>query len=426
MTNIPLSYFSIALDALGLIVVLIIFASCLGERIRKQGGSVYFCLLLIFTMITLAADIVGWVGEGRPAFATMTLIANTVATCTCYVAIFCFLGYLKESLYANSKAVSVTVTLLGVLCLMSVVVTVFNIPYRFAYTVDPQGHYVATSQLLIWLLYRPYPLLSFFSVILMSLFARRTARVNRFAFIVYTLCPIAGVIADLLIHGLSVTYIGFVIGVLMIYTSIYLQKQRLINAQRNALMLSQINPHFMYNTLSAIAAMCDIAPERAKALTLDFSQFLRQNLDTLTCEELIPFKQEMRHVGCYLKIEKARFREKLNIVYSIRCKDFYVPPLSIQPLVENAVRHGVTRKAGGGTVRIDTHCTETHYVIEVIDDGVGFDTEAGRPADGRSHVGFENVRDRVGSMCRGEVTVKSIVGVGTRVTIKIPRKKERK
>lgn len=186
-------------------------------------------------------------------------------------------------------------------------------------------------------------------------------------------------------------------------------------------MLSQINPHFVYNTLSTIAAMCDTSPRQAKYLTIDFSKYLRQNIGTLTSEELISFDQEMDHVACYLKIEKVRFRERLNINYSIGCRDFYLPPLTLQPLVENAVKHGITKRAEGGTVRITTYDTDTHYVVEIIDDGVGFDTEGTE-----MHVGIANVRNRIAAMCKGEVSVKSRTGVGTRVTVEIPKKKKGK
>ena len=252
----------------------------------------------------------------------------------------------------------------------------------------------------------------------MALFAKKTTRVNRFIFIVYTIFPIAGFTIDHVFHGLSLSYIGLVVSVLIIYTNIYLQKQKLIDAQRNALMLSQINPHFMYNTLSTIASMCDISPKQAKNLTIEFSQYLRQNLNTLTNEELIPFEQELEHVECYLKIEKARFRERLNVIYSIQCKDFSIPPLTVQPLVENAVKHGITKKAIGGMIKISTFEEDNHYVVEIIDDGVGFDTE-----NTEMHVGLQNVQIRIAAMCRGELTVKSTVGVGTRVTIEIPKKK---
>ena len=126
----------------------------------------------------------------------------------------------------------------------------------------------------------------------------------------------------------------------------------------------------------------------------------------------------MEHVEYYLKIEKARFGEHINVIYSIQCKDFSVPPLTVQPLVDNAVKHGITKKASGGTIKISTFEEDNNYVVEIIDDGVGFDTE-----NTEMHVGIENARSRIALMCKGDITVKSTVGVGTRVTIEIPKKK---
>ena len=164
--------------------------------------------------------------------------------------------------------------------------------------------------------------------------------------------------------------------------------------------------------------MCDTSPKQAKHLTIDFSQYLRRNIDTPTSEELIPFDREMEHVECYLKIEKARFMDRLNVIYSLDCKDFSIPPLTLQPIVENAIKHGITKKANGGTLKICTHEEDRYYVIDVIDDGAGFDTE-----NAEMHVGIQNVKSRVASTCKGELTIKSTVGVGSRVTIEIPKKK---
>jgi len=418
MPSIALSYLNIALDSFCLTVVLIIFATCFGELISKKSGSKYFLFLLFSILIAICADIIGWISDGNVTLSKITLISNTVSSCACQFAIICFMGYLKESLYANSTAATCTLNIFKVLCTASVLFSIGNAFFEYAFTVNRQGHYVCTAHSVMGFLYLLFPILSFLAIILMALFATRSARINRFAFIIYTLFPVTGIVIDYTIYGVSFTYVGLTVSVLIIYVSIYLQKQKLIHSQKNALMLSQINPHFVYNTLSTIASMCDISPNQAKNLTLDFSKYLRQNLNTLTSEELIPFEQEMNHVECYLKIEKARFRERLNVIYAIQCKDFCIPPLSVQPIVENAVKHGITKKAAGGTIKISTYDIGRHYVVEIIDDGVGFASDTTE-----MHVGLENVRSRISATCKGNLTVKSTVGVGTRVTIEIPKKK---
>ena len=421
MPSLYLPYVNIALDTFALVVTLIILCACINEFSSKKEGSKHFLLLQISIAVALVADIIGWLGEGNPSLALMTLIANTVMACACRVAIIGFMGYLTASLYTSSTAAGFVLHVFRVFCALSLLFCIGNAFFGYAFYVTESGHYEHTSDVLMGILYLLYPLLATFAVILMALFAKSSAKISRAAFLVYTLFPIAGVIIDYSFHGIALTCAGFAVSILVIYTNIYLTRQKQLEAQKNALMLSQINPHFVYNTLSTIAAMCDLSPKQAKHLTVDFSQYLRRNIDSLSSEGLIPFDKEMEHVTCYLKIEKARFGERLNVIYSIGCTDFSIPPLTVQPIVENAVKHGITKKAEGGTVKICTYEEDACYVIEVIDDGVGFETEATE-----LHVGLQSVKGRIAAMCSGELTVKSTLNVGTRVRIEIPKKGKRR
>ena len=419
MPSIHLPYVNIALDAFGLLVMVIILFSCVNEHVRnRRGTSKSFIALLVFIIATLIADLLSWIGEGNIELSTLTTVSNTVAVCFSYVTIICFMIYLKETLNTTSKLLSAMIYLFGALSIITTIFLIANTFYEYAFYVDEFGHYVRVDDTMMSVIYLQLPILSFITIVLTLIFSKAADRMIKISFIIYTIFPVIGVLLDYYIHGLSLTYIGLVLSVLIIYANIYSQKQKMIEKQKNALMLSQINPHFVYNTLSTIASMCDISPKQAKYLTIDFSQYLRRNIGSLSSEELIPFESEMEHVACYLKIEKARFRERLNVIYSTQCKDFCVPPLTVQPLVENAIKHGITKKASGGTVKISTFEEEGSYVIEIIDDGVGFDTESAE-----MHVGLENVKARVADMCRGTVTVKSTPSIGTRVTIKIPNKK---
>lgn len=419
MPSIHLPYVNIALDAFGLLVMVIILLSCVNEHIRSsRGTSRPFMALLVSVIATLVSDLLSWVGEGNIELSTLTTVSNTVAVCFSYVTIICFMIYLKETLNTTSKLLSAMIYLFGALSIITTIFLIANTFYEYAFYVDEFGHYVRVDDTMMSVIYLQLPILSFITIVLTLILSKASDRMIKISFIIYTIFPVIGVLLDYYIHGLSLTYIGLVLSVLIIYANIYSQKQKMIEKQKNALMLSQINPHFVYNTLSTIASMCDISPKQAKYLTIDFSQYLRRNIGSLSSEELIPFEEEMEHVACYLKIEKARFRERLNVIYSTQCKDFCVPPLTVQPLVENAIKHGITKKASGGTVKISTFEEEGSYVIEIIDDGVGFDTESAE-----MHVGLENVKARVADMCRGTVTVKSTPSIGTRVTIKIPNKK---
>ncbi len=378
---------------------------------------------MIAIVFALVFDMISWMGEGHTKLAILTVIANMLASCSGYLAILFFIMYLRGNLYRGSVASKVIVILFAVFCAFSMLTLLCDVALLHSFVIDGDGHYVHGDNVFLSLAHLVFPLTSFFTIFIMVLAARWVSLKNRFVYYIYAIVPTVCVILDYCIHGLSLTYIGFVISTLMIYTVIYQQKLKLIREQRTAIMMSQINPHFMYNTLTTIASMCEIDPKRAKNLTIDFSTFLRRNLDNLTSVELIPFEQELRHIGCYLKIEKARFGEKIDVVYAIDCKDFYVPALTIQPLVENAIKHGITKKSGGGTVRISTYKTDKHYVVEIKDNGVGFDSERLLREKGE-RIGIGNVRNRLKDMCNGRLEIKSKKDVGTRVTVKIPNKKK--
>lgn len=191
-----------------------------------------------------------------------------------------------------------------------------------------------------------------------------------------------------------------------------------LKESRIALMLSQIKPHFIYNTLGAIERMCLKNPQKAFELVRNFSLYLRGNFSQLDSVVPISFLEEMKHVEYYVKIEKVRFPD-INVEYQLECTDFVIPPLSVQPLVENAIKHGLMRLETGGTVIVHSYETSTHFVVDVSDNGVGFDVNS-VIAD-KKHVGLRNIRERLAVMLNGELKVQSSLNGGTKAIITIPR-----
>jgi sensor histidine kinase YesM len=196
--------------------------------------------------------------------------------------------------------------------------------------------------------------------------------------------------------------------------------ERKIQDSQISIMLSQIQPHFLYNTLNSIYQLCETNPMRARSMVNLFSEYLRNNLSSLDEQELVELETELAHVKTYLDIEKVRFEDTLEIEYDIKCVDFSLPVLTVQPIVENAVKHGTSKKRGGGKVIISTTEDKDHYVISVSDTGVGFDA-ASPKNDGKHHMGIENVRQRLSNMCNGSLSIESKVGEGTLAIIKIPK-----
>lgn len=191
-----------------------------------------------------------------------------------------------------------------------------------------------------------------------------------------------------------------------------------LKESRISIMLSQIQPHFIYNTLGTIERMCLKDPQKAFDLVRNFSLYLRGNFSELDSVTPIRFADEIKHVEYYVNIEKVRFPD-MSIEYDVEATEFVLPALSVQPLVENAIKHGLMRLETGGTVKIHSYETPTHFFVEVTDDGVGFDTDA--PVDEKKHVGLRNIRGRLKAMVNGALVMESKPGVGTKAIIMIPK-----
>ena len=183
-------------------------------------------------------------------------------------------------------------------------------------------------------------------------------------------------------------------------------------------MMSQIRPHFIYNTLGSIEQLCEIDPPKAGELVHDFAKYLRGNFGELDNPRPIPMTKEMEHVHHYISIENVRFPD-MTFSFEMNSEDFSIPALTIQPIVENAVKHGLMKLQKGGTIRVVSYESDSDYCVSVTDDGVGFDTSL--LLDDRKHVGLRNIRERLKTMVGGSIEIESTVGVGTRVLIKIPK-----
>ena len=201
-----------------------------------------------------------------------------------------------------------------------------------------------------------------------------------------------------------------------------LLKQEL-QESRISIMLSQMKPHFIFNTLNTIYHLCDIDPGKAKSTISSFSIYLRNNINNMGQSEMIHFEKELSFVNAYLDIEKVRFDDELQIVYDIGVSNFKLPVLTVQPIVENAVKHGTSKKEGDSFLYISTRETAGFFEIEIRDTGIGFDTSI-QPDDGHKHIGVCNVRQRLESLCNGTLTIESTPGIGTTALIKIPKTEE--
>lgn len=189
---------------------------------------------------------------------------------------------------------------------------------------------------------------------------------------------------------------------------------------------AQINPHFMLNSLSVIHHLVRTQPETARSLLLDLSDLFQH---TLRAGDFVPLRQELEHVRAYLALEQARLTKRLNVMWAVLAEDKLdtpVPTLILQPIIENAIQHGIAPKPEGGTVSILVKHMGDDLHIQVVDNGVGFDISTLRESKdshpNRPSIGVQNIDLRL-RLLYGEayhLQIASTPGAGTTVELKIP------
>ena len=196
----------------------------------------------------------------------------------------------------------------------------------------------------------------------------------------------------------------------------HVHQQREIAHQRASIMVLQMRPHFIYNTMMSIYYLCKQDPDLAQLVTLNFTTYLRKNFTAIASEKLIPFSEELEHTRAYLAVEQAQFEGSLFVEYDTPHTDFRLPPLTLQPIVENAVKHGMDPDSEY-PLRISIRTQRTASGSEITVENNGTDYEPS--ADSEPHIALKNIRQRLEVMCRGKMTIIPRENGGTVVKVTI-------
>jgi signal transduction histidine kinase len=275
----------------------------------------------------------------------------------------------------------------------------------------------------------------YLTVVLFITFIRHRRSLSRNNFIALTsflVCPILASVTRFFENDIYIVAPATVVSFILMYCFLYLQNSEKLRSQeimlannRLAVLQNQIRPHFLYNTLNSIYYLCGKDPSAAQQAIGDFSEYMRANLESLEEDDVIPLEKELDHVDHYLNLEKMRFAGDLSIEYDTDYTDMMIPPMTLQILAENAVKHGIEKKTNGfGKIVIRTRRTTSSDLIMVEDNGVGFDVEEYNDGLG-SHVGLGNAKERLRHLLGATLIIESEIGKGTTVTIIIPRNKKK-
>lgn len=194
-------------------------------------------------------------------------------------------------------------------------------------------------------------------------------------------------------------------------------------AMEVAFLQSQIKPHFLFNVLNTINALSYIDIEQSREVTENFAEYLRSSFDFHNTTTLIPFEKEMQLIRSYVEIEKIRFQNRIHIKYDIKVKNFMVPPLIIQPIIENAIRHGISKKVAGGFLFFSVERKNKKIIMTIEDTGIGISQDKlaaiFSPAENEGHVGLKNINKRLKYYYGTQLQITSKVDSGTKVVLEV-------
>ena len=427
------NYMSAALEIFAAAVTAVMLIGCFLERKHKKKSGKLFVWCLISQTAMLLVDAPIWILLANPKpenvipIKILSFFSDAFLCALISLYAYCLTEYINERKkisYGYTNLITVLCGISLVLCLINA----FNGMYIYydATGLDQTGPHYLLSQA--------------FNVVLPAMTMVLAFRYhdvigwrNTWIWVLYGLIPVLSIPVQVL-WAVTPVCIATTVSLVLVYTLIHVeqaereaniekelaQKELALSESNNSLVLSQIQPHFLYNALTSIYRLCDVMPEAAKEAVSNFSKYLRGNLDSIKQKKMISFADELKHLQAYLSLEKIRYDDYLDIKYDIKTTEFFIPPLTVQPLVENAVNHGISDLPGGGLVTISTEEKRDYYEIRVSDNGVGFDPET-VPEDGRSHLGIMNVRSRLNIMCHGTLDIKSAPGDGTVAIIQIPK-----
>ncbi len=409
--------------------LLLLFCLSLTKRYQSKAEK-YYLGIIGLNMAVMAFDAIALYfrgGEGR--IADIGVRAANVLSFTCGAALttvfmFYVIAYLEAKWQKKIKYVYRHIAI-GMLCLNLAMLTI-NLFRPFLYRIGSNNLYQRMEFYPLVLIPNAMILLAV-SVLLIHHW-KELDNWEKIPFMTYILAPIIGMIGTALVYGIVFAQIGSMGAILIMFVFLEIEqsknlvrKERELSQSKIDIAMSQIRPHFLYNTLGTLSALCKKDPYLASEAMDNFAIYFRQNMESINRSMPIPFEDELAHIKNYIGLEKLRFGEDIQISYDIQTDEFQVPAISIQPMVENAILHGMMGRDGVCHIQLITRNVEDGAVEIIIkDDGVGFDTSK-QKNDGKSHIGISNVRKRIEMMMNGTLQVESIPEMGTKVTIRIPK-----
>ena len=424
-----LQYVHFSIELWGAFFCLISVVGIAINREFDKKGSYKLIALMLCSMLLMLSDAMAWMFRGNPSEAGYYIVR---------ISNFCafFFGFLTMPLVAEylTHIISKRSGISGLywkyiewaLFLIGTALLVANSMHEFMYSFDERNTYYRLGLSML-------PGMIAFTGIIITIgvvieYIKYMNRFEKIAMLLYLFLPVIAVVIQMLKYGVSFTYLSIVFSALMLYFSFLvnnnaynIEKEKKLAEERIRLFNQQIQPHFLFNSLSVIKHLCRKSPDEAAEAIDEFSGYMRGCTDFMNETDCVSAERELNLVKHYIYMQKKRFGDSISFEYDIKDTDFDIPPFAIQTSVENAIKHGLRAQAvENGYVKISTYKNGGKHIVEIEDNGIGFDTNILKDETLTNHVGIVNTTKRLRLMCDGTMDIKSDVGHGTKVTIAIP------
>lgn len=415
--NITLDLFSVAIT--------IMIGVYLISRRNDTKENRYFFWICVWNLLFLIGDLSDWCCNGleRPWYPAALHIGQFLYYTVLTPFLITMMKYIYEylSTYGRVPRIYMRITcLLAGLHLIGCIVTPFT---GLFYVISNENIYYRGKGVLLASI---LPVAAYILITILTFQFRKLLRARVIvALLSYVWIPLLGQVIQNFFRGVATLNPAITLAILFIFFNIQLDrdvqyekdKQELMKANIKV-MLGQIQPHFLYNTLAVIRGLCEKDPAKAKESINDFSIFLRANMDSLTNDLPIPFDQELVQVKSYVNLIQRMYDREFKVEYETQTMQFRIPALTLQPIVENAIFKGIFKKQEEGIITIRTEEISQGVRIIIADDGVGFQLKV---LEESGHIGIQNVKRRLEAICGGTLTINSEIGKGTTVEIIIPK-----
>lgn len=410
--------FNITICIIGILILLVHVVNLILKKDKRKDencllGFIAFTMVHFMIYLTYSSIKINYTSNTLVmSFYTSFFIMNNLEVFLLFIYMLCYIF-----IPLNTKKVLSIINL--VIFSVFVLLDIVNVFTHIFFYAD-NGEYIRSKTMIIS---QGYQFIMLTIVFFISILNKGLNAREKTAFSVYCFLPLIAILLQNRFKGYAIAYASIIIAVEILFFFVNVERNisiakegEKIKDAKIKLMTSQIQPHFIYNVLSSISTLITIDSNKAQEALDHFTDYLRSNLSSLGEANLIPFDKELKHIKAYLSLEKIRFNDRLNVIYNIEATDFLVPPLTIQPIVENAVKHGILEKLAGGTVEIKTYETDESYVIEVIDDGIGFDINK-VDLKGTEHIGLKNIMYRINNTNNGNIEIISAENKGAKIKV---------